>query len=158
MSADSGKYTVLVLLDLSSAFDTVDHQILLDRLRYLIGFSGSVLHWFSSYLSGRNFSVMANHIMSQSADLLWGGGDFSYVSYHFFADDIQLYCSFKPLLQIKQWLCKNSLELNSKKTETLVIAPNDAIPGIKLHLEGLLHCNGNLNSKWEQETIDSIVN
>uniref|UniRef100_A0A8C8DX31 Reverse transcriptase domain-containing protein n=1 Tax=Oryzias sinensis TaxID=183150 RepID=A0A8C8DX31_9TELE len=171
MSADSGKHTVLVLLDLASAFDTVDHQILLDRLRDLIGLSGSVLHWFSSYLSGRNFSVMANHQMSQSADLLYGvpqGSvlgpvlfllymiplgriiqDFSDVSYHLFADDIQLYCSFKPsethkldslmncLMQIKQWLCKNSLQLNSEKTETLVVAPDDAIPGIKQHLGSL---------------------
>uniref|UniRef100_A0A3P9KR35 Reverse transcriptase domain-containing protein n=1 Tax=Oryzias latipes TaxID=8090 RepID=A0A3P9KR35_ORYLA len=171
MSADSGRHTVLVLLDLSSAFDTVDHQILLDRLRDLIGLSGSVLHWFSSYLSGRNFSVMANHKMSQSADLLCGvpqGSvlgpvlfllymiplgkiiqDFSDVSYHLFADDIQLYCSFKPsethkldflmncLMQIKQWLCKNSLQLNSEKTETLVVAPDDAIPGIKQHLGSL---------------------
>ena len=171
MSADSGKCTVLVLLDLSSAFDTIDHQILLRRLRDEVGLSGSVLHWFSSYLSGRSFSVTANQIRSESADLLCGVPQgsvlgpvlfllyllplgrviqrFSDVSYHMFADDIQLYCTFKPtefqrldslalcLAEIKQWLRDNSLQLNSDKTETLVIAPDKLIPGINQYLGDL---------------------
>lgn len=57
MSADSGEYTVLVLLDLTSAFDTVNHTILINRLRDLVGMSGSVLDWFSSYISERSFSL-----------------------------------------------------------------------------------------------------
>ena len=43
----------LVLIDLSSAFDTVDHQILLNRLRVKFGISGLVLAWFESYLTTR---------------------------------------------------------------------------------------------------------
>ena len=50
---DDGLDVALVLVDLSSAFDTVDHQILLERLQFKYGMSGSVLSWFKSYLSER---------------------------------------------------------------------------------------------------------
>ena len=43
LAADSGEYTVLVSLDLSSAFDTVDHNILINTLHNIVGISGSVL-------------------------------------------------------------------------------------------------------------------
>ncbi len=74
---------------------------------------------------------------------------FTDVSYHLFADDLQLYCSFKPsevhklsslincLTLTKQWLSNNSLQLNSEKTETLIFAPDSAIPTIKQHLGNL---------------------
>ena len=54
MAMDKGQVTLLVLLDLSSAFDTVEHEILLERLRSTIGLRGKVLSWFDSYLKGRS--------------------------------------------------------------------------------------------------------
>ena len=42
-----------MLLDLSAAFDTVDHRILLDRFQFDFGISGSALSWIESYLSNR---------------------------------------------------------------------------------------------------------
>ena len=53
VAADAGHVTLLSLLDLSSAFDSVDHHILIERLRRTYGFGGSALDWIQSYLTGR---------------------------------------------------------------------------------------------------------
>jgi len=45
--------TLLVLLDLSTAFDTIDHQVLLRRLEVTYSITGTALQWFQSYLTGR---------------------------------------------------------------------------------------------------------
>ena len=52
-AADEGKVTCLVLLDLSSAFDTVDHDILLQVLNRRVLVEGSALDWFRSCLNNR---------------------------------------------------------------------------------------------------------
>ncbi len=57
LAVDSGDCAVLVLLDLSAAFDTVDHCILINRLTQWVGIVESALYWFSSHLSDRIFLV-----------------------------------------------------------------------------------------------------
>jgi retron-type reverse transcriptase len=50
---DRGSVAVLLMLDLSAAFDTIDHPILLTRLKNTFGITGHALQWFDSYLSGQ---------------------------------------------------------------------------------------------------------
>ena len=50
---DAGSSAILLMLDLSSAFDTIDHDILLSRLCNVYGITGDALDWFRSYLTGR---------------------------------------------------------------------------------------------------------
>src|SRR4029434_3103870 len=57
INADSKKLSVLALLDLSAAFDTVDHNILSDILENWVGLTGPVLNWFRTYLTGREYFV-----------------------------------------------------------------------------------------------------
>jgi len=57
------KYLLCVLLDLTSAFDTVDHTLLLTRLQQGFGVQGS-LAWFASYLSGRSYCVVIDGVAS----------------------------------------------------------------------------------------------
>ena len=51
LSLDKGNISVLTLLDFSSAFDTIDHPIIVHRLHTDFGFTDTVLQWFSSYLT-----------------------------------------------------------------------------------------------------------
>jgi len=57
MAGDSGLVSALCLLDLTAAFDTVHHDLLLLRLERQFGLCGVTLLWFRSYLSGRSYRV-----------------------------------------------------------------------------------------------------
>ena len=62
LSLNKGNISLLALLDLSSAFDTIDHPILVHRFHTDFGFTDTVLQWFSSYLSDRTHYVsLSNH-------------------------------------------------------------------------------------------------
>ena len=112
---DSGKVTALTLLDLSAAFDTIDHSIFLQRLEMWYGFGGVVISWLRSYLSDRFQSVKLDHCLSKNGTLPFGVPQGSVlgpllfslytgplsraiasqsVPHHLYADDTQLYISF----------------------------------------------------------------
>ena len=59
----------MVLIDLQKAFDTIDHQILLKKMKYL-GFSKNTITWFKSYLCERKFKISINTSYSSPASLL----------------------------------------------------------------------------------------
>ena len=72
MAADNKNISILVLLDLSAAFDTIDHRILLKRLKETFGFDGIVLKWFESYLCNRTQSVNINGSTSSPQTIQFG--------------------------------------------------------------------------------------
>ena len=63
-STDQGRVSILSLLDLSAAFDTIDRSILLERLHTTFGISGSALQWLRSYILDRFQVVVVNSISS----------------------------------------------------------------------------------------------
>ena len=112
MNNDGGSLTVLVLIDLTAAFDTVNHTILLDRLENWVGLSGTVLRWFRSYLDGREYVVRMGNLESERTTMTYGVPQGSIlgpllfnlymlplchtlqhhkISYHSYADDTQIY-------------------------------------------------------------------
>ena len=116
MAIDTYGGAVLILLDLSAAFDTIDHTILLHRLHEL-GIRDAALDWFRSYLSQRRQSVVINGTRSSYRNLSFGVPQGSVLgpilftlyttplgaiarkyqlNFHLYADDTQLCMAFKP--------------------------------------------------------------
>lgn len=114
---DNQKAVLLLMLDLSAAFDTVDHRIFLHRLRDDFGIVGPALKWYSTYLEDRSFRVFVSgeysHDFSMNYGLTQGSvtGPFGFVVYthdigrilrhhnilyHIYADDIQMYMIVDP--------------------------------------------------------------
>ena len=117
VAMDNQHVTLLVMLDLSAAFDTVNHEMLVNTIASRFGISGTVLDWFRSYLDGRKQRVVVNDAMSEEMHLNCGVpqgsclGPVLFVIYisslydvisqhlpsvHGYADDYQLYIWFKP--------------------------------------------------------------
>ena len=89
LAMDRGEVTSLILLNLSAAFDTVDHSILLTRLQNWFGLDGLSLDCFSSYLSLRSQAVSINDSISAFSSLSCGVPKVPYLA-HFFSLSIQL--------------------------------------------------------------------
>ena len=119
LKMNAQEVTLLITLDLSSGFDTItfNHNILLSRLQNMVGIQGKALDWFKSYLDNRGQQISINGILCQRFKLDSGVPQGSclglllfiiYVSQlfkviedelpdlHGYADDTQLYLSFKP--------------------------------------------------------------
>ena len=149
---------MLLLLDMSAAFDTVDHSILLSRLSTSFGINGKALAWFRSYLHNRSQFISIDSYRSTNRPLTCGVpqgsvlGPILYlmyvspvgcimrrhgVSYHVYADDSQVYMTFKSddledleiargtleqcIVDVNNWMLQNNLKLNQDKSELIVM-------------------------------------
>lgn len=65
IASDSGYLSVLILIDLSSAFDTVDHSVLFTRVENVFGVSGIDFNWFKAYLTDPTQFVAMSGIRSK---------------------------------------------------------------------------------------------
>ena len=116
-SPNKGNVSVLALLEISSAFDTIDHPILVHRLHTDFGFTDTVLQWFSSYLpDGTHYVSLSNHcsafapvhscvhqgsflcpiLFTMYIKPLSAIIDSHSIIHHSFADDLQLQMSAPP--------------------------------------------------------------
>jgi len=145
---DKGLYTGVVLLDLQKAFDTVDHDILLAKLR-ATGADDSSVNWFTSYLCNRKQFVFANGAVSDNEFIKCGVpqgsilGPLLFTVYvndmcrdvlsdlYLYADDSMLLVSGKSVTEIEKtlteemhklnnWLQSNKLSLHLGKTESIL--------------------------------------
>ena len=155
-SLENGEFVVGVFLDFSKAFDTVNHDILLQKQHHY-GIRGSAMKWFQSYLSDRNQYVTYNGTESSKRAMKCGVpqgsirgpllfliyiNDLSKVCNYMmpllFADDTNIFASGLDvnkvqqeveieLNQISEWLKINKLSLNIKKTHFIVFTNNNVL-------------------------------
>ena len=168
-AVDQDGAALLALLDLSAAFDTIDHTILFGRLEKRFGITNQALEWLSSYLHERKETVIIDGCRSKERDLVCGVPQGSVlgpllftmytselgdivrkhgIQYHCYADDTQLYLPFDPcspsgLLSAKHkleqclgdvaaWMGHNYLQLNSDKTEIIVLSTRPGLQSLSL--------------------------
>ena len=162
LQAVDSEGAILVLLDLSAAFDTIGHQKLLDLLDHAFGIRGDALRWFKSYLQDRTQTVQIGSSTSEPVTLKYGVPQGSVLGpilftmyttplgdiicnhnldFHLYADDTQLYISFKPcdsisrqtaisrveacIKDIKTWMTNNLFKLNDDKTELIIVTTSE---------------------------------
>ena len=144
-SLDAGKCTVPVSLDLSAAFDTINHNVLLNRLQYMYGITGTAFKWFQWYIEQRNNQVCVGDSLSVLGARLFTMYTYPLalifnkhkVEYHSYADDTQVYLHCDKnvaslrhavhqlencIFDICDWMQRIALKLNEDKTEFVIFS------------------------------------
>ena len=131
MNMENQKVTLLVLLDLSAEFDTVDPRMLSGLLQFDFGISGSALKWIESYLSNRTQRIYIDGVLSSNFNLKFGVPQGSCLgpllfslyasklfkiveshlpSPHCYADDTQRYIAFRPGNDVEETAAITAME------------------------------------------------
>ena len=157
-AVDLGEFCLGIFMDLSKAFDTIDHHILLNKLIYC-GIRGLALNWFKDYLHDRKQYVVVNGVKSQSCSVHFGIPQGSilgpliflvYINdiihstslfhYSLFADDTSVLMSHRnmhtlmslansEIEKLYSWFCSNKLSLNFDKTNYVIFrSRNRSVP------------------------------
>ena len=162
---DSGHVTCGIFVDFQKAFDTVNHEILLQKLEHY-GFRGVINDWFRSYLTDRSQKVVINGFESRSNIMKHGVPQGSvlgpilfliyindlnrcikYSTTYHFADDTNLlniskdYLSLQrkvnyDLFSLHKWLTANKISLNDGKTELIYFRKGGLAPNLRIKLHG----------------------
>ena len=132
LNMDDHKVTLLVTLDLSAAFDTIDHSILLETLGSGFGVGGTALKWLTSYLSQRTQQLQIKGTLSETKQLTTGvpqGSCLGLVLFTIYvadlsqiiekhlpeaqgyADDHQIYLTFRPIPSTNQTASVNAMKI-----------------------------------------------
>ena len=165
---ENGEYVIGIFLDFSKAFDTVNHDILLEKLEHY-GIRGCALSWFRSYLSNRPQYVTYNGTTFMSQTIKCGVpqgtilGPLLFLIYIndlgnvcintmplLFVDDTNLFASRTNIIQLQdavtndlnsiaEWLKVNRLSLNIKKTQFMIFSKRkQPQPDVNIKIEGRL--------------------
>ena len=138
LSMDRQEVTLLVLIDLSAAFDTIDHAIILETLEKDFGVTGNALKWLTSYLSERKQTILIKVFNLQSGVpqgsclgpvlfILYVAGLLKIIDKHLpnahtYADDTQISHSFRPDTSLSQDAALKSTENSEDTTKILIHA------------------------------------
>ena len=124
---DKGHSVAMIMLDLSSAFDTLDHSILLARLRNMYGIRGAALRWFHSYLSDHRQYVSINGVHSDMVHMDFGVPQGSVLGPKLFS----LY--IKPLSEVITWHGLSYIS-SMQTTCKFILCSNLIVSGVQISL------------------------
>jgi retron-type reverse transcriptase len=128
---DEKKFTIRIFLDLSKAFDTVDHEILFNKLEHY-GFRGTTLDWIKSYFYNRNQIVQYNHHCSDLKKICCGVPQGSILGPLFFLIYINDICNVSKTLELILFADDTNVFYSHENFEYLVNSLNDELTNCRI--------------------------